>query len=432
VDFVAEQPTERSHNAVQAARRRLRALGHDDARPAENRSGEASFDVVSAHAVAVVESGRSKVDVEAVQRFAGAAGLEGKVGCLFSAGGFTDAAIAWADAGGVALFMFDPHGDAAPVGRVAADAVGRCAAAETLPGTSDLADPIAVAGLLTAGLVGGAVGEIDLWFGGAGQVLTFWVDPGDRETAASVTLALYPDAVGQHTADPGPGWERREHKPPGGGTERMWVRRCVHANQAPTVVAGEAVAQAAVALDVCDVDFDKCRLELRPPPEHDEAVAQDMHRARQTVLGPLGEGVAMPPAPGEVADSARIYTALIDRARAQDDGGAAAELAGLTAGGDPAWRFVARHQQHGRFGSGRWEIEVRVPDRLLDQEQGGWLRPAKASVGGTQWSRSGGEWCTAVVGDNLEIAAHEAVIDLAAAYTMAGRSLEETALERPG
>jgi hypothetical protein len=427
VDAWAESAFEDVRAVLVAARRRLHQLGHHDARLAQEGESPAGVDVVAAHTIASVKLDEGKVGLEAVQHFAGQAALHGKVGCIFSVGGFEDAAIAWADRAGVALFVFDRHGDAEPVGRVAADAVARNAAVDAELGTGDLADPVEVAAVLAAGLVGGPVGEVGRWFGGAGQLLTFWVDPGDRETPASVVLGLYPQVVGEIAPALDAGWERTGRDLPGGGREQLWVCRCAHANQPPTAVAGEAVARAAAALAACGVDFDRCRIELRPAAELDEDTADDVHSARQTVLGPLGHGQRLTPVVGDSADFAKILAQLVEHARKHRVAGRA-DLEGLTEDGQPAWRLTARLGGHARLAPDRWEIEARVPGHLLESDQSHrWFRPAKVTVGGTQWTLTDGQWRTVVEEDDLEIAAHEAVANVAAAYTLAGAALEQTA-----
>lgn len=413
---------EQRHDVLAAAGRRLALLGHHDV-TAVAPSADARFDLAGRYVVARVDDAGGKTPVDEVQALAGAAAVEGKIGAVFSVGGFADDAIAWGDRTGVALFVYDPQGDAEPVGAVAADAVARGAANPATFGTGDLAEPADVAAVLADGLAGGVVGEVSLWTGGAGQILRFWVEPGDRETAATVTIGLYPEPLGLEDVQPGPGWEQSRERAPAGGRETVWGRRVVHANQASTAVAGEAVRDAVAALAAFGVSFDRCRVELRPLPEAGQR-AQDGAAARALVLGPPGPDSRAAGHGREVADAARVVHELLARSR---DGDGPVGLEGVTEDGRFGWRLRAKRVRDLRNRASRWRVEVGVPERFLQPEQGGaWLRRARTTVGATRWRRDGDAWCTTVAADALEGAAHEAVAVVAAAYALAGAAFDRT------
>jgi hypothetical protein len=85
----------------------MRHHGFRDARI--TRSGpDGGVDIVSASAVAQVKWHVKMVGLGEIQRLYGIAQAENKAGLFFSLGGFSRAAIAWADQHGIAAFTLDP------------------------------------------------------------------------------------------------------------------------------------------------------------------------------------------------------------------------------------------------------------------------------------------------------------------------------------
>lgn len=415
-----------------SAHRRLQALGHPEARLTDDEPDGA--DIVAPAALARIDVSTTRTGVEAVQALAGMAAVEGKAGCVFTLPGFTDEAIAWADRAGVALFVFDRHGQPEPVGRIAADAVARNLTGTAPFGTGDRADEAVVAAVLTDGLVSGGLGQLGLWSSGAGQILTFDVEPGDDDVPASVTVTLYPPVLPDElrlASD----WRHARQQLPGGGYEHLWTVRCVRANQPPTAVAGEAVLRAAEALDACGVEFDRCRVELRPSPGGNGKRPEVPALSVDGVLGPVGRSPRGGVALGARATSAQVVARLLERARGDGGDGARnrATVEGVSERGETAWRLVARHAPRRVAGGDRWRVEASIPAELIEADRGGrWFRSSALTVGATRWSLSGGNWRTSATGPDLESLAHEVVADLSAAYAIGGQAFEDTALRESG
>lgn len=415
-------------DARASAHRRLQALGHPEAQLTDD--GRDGADIVAPGALARVDVSATPTGVEAVQELAGMAAVERKAGCLFTLPGFTDEAIVWADRAGVALFVFDRHGKPEPVGRIAADAIARSLTARAPFGTGDRADRAVVAAVLTEGLVSGELGQVGLWASGAGQILTFGIEPGDREVPASVTVSLYPPVLPDEVRLASD-WKHAQQRLEGGGYEHVWTVRCVQANQPPTAVAGEAVQRATEALEACGVEFDQCRVELRPSPGGNGKRPQAAAPV-DGVLGPVGRSGSPGVALGARATSARVVARLLEGA--SGDGAASrVTVEGVSERGEPAWRLGARRAARRLAGGDRWRVEASIPADLIEPVRSGrWFRPTTLTVGATRWALTGGEWRTGATGPDLEILAHEVVADLAAAYAIGGHTLEDTALRESG
>ncbi len=424
MEHVPEERFETVRDVLEAAQQRLRELGHGDTWIIDP-GAEALVSLVGGHVVAHVDPGAAQTGLARVQQLAGQAAVDGKIGAVFSIGGFTDEAIAWAERTGVALFLFDPEGTAEPVGRFAADAVARVTAAGDPPELGELAEPVELAALLADGLVGGPVTEVGLWYGAAGQVLTFWLEPGDRDRPASVVVDVYPGALGQPERGLPVGWEQATRHPPGGGHERVWTRGFVHANQPPTAIAGDAVLGAVDALEAFGATLERCRVEVRPPVDLEESEIADAEAARMTVLGPPGPQEPYSLAPDTVDDAARVVTALVDRQRRHGPG---ALVEGLAEDGRIAWRLVAGQATPGESGQ-RHAVEAHLAEPLLQAQTPRRLfRKPEVTMGGARWHLAQGFWRTSAEGPDLETAAHEAVMHLVAAYAAAGADFEATAL----
>lgn len=105
--------------AEQNAAVRMRELGFKDAR-VTGRGTDAGIDVTSKRAIAQVKWRGGMAGRPEVQGLFGARGVDTtKKMLFFSATGYTDHAKRYADANGVALFVYEPSGELEPVNDVA-------------------------------------------------------------------------------------------------------------------------------------------------------------------------------------------------------------------------------------------------------------------------------------------------------------------------